>query len=1109
VGNIEQWLEQHGLGKYAQVFAENEIELGDLAELTDDDLQGLGLPLGPRRRLYKALRTNELAVSAEDAPVSTPTGEAERRQLTVMFADLVGSTELSQTLDPEDLREVNRAYQDVAKGAIEKYDGFVARYMGDGVLAYFGFPQAHEDDAERAVRAGLELAGSVSRLEGFTKLAVRVGIATGTVVVGDTIGEGASQESAVVGETPNLAARLQGIAEPNTVVLSAATRDLVMGRFELEALGARPLKGIAEPVSAYRADEVREVSRFEAASERGLTPLVGRNEELSMLLRRWSLAMEGEGQVVLVGGEPGIGKSRMTDALRQQIQAEPHRQLRYQCSPYHLNSAFYPIIDHLERAAGFVSSDPDCAKLEKLEALPGLCEKVLTVETALLASLLSLPIDRYPALEMTPQRQRTETIAVLLKQVEALARSAPVFMVFEDIHWLDPSTHELLDATVDQVSGLPVLVVLTHRPDFNPSWLDHRHVTQLSLSRLGRRDSQAMVARVAGARVLPEAVLEQIAEKTDGIPLFVEEVAKTLLESQHPPSGREAEMRREPSSTWVIPASLHDSLMARLDRLAEAKEVAQLASVLGRSFRQELLAVVSQLAEPALVRALDKLVAAGLLFRRGLEPDITYEFKHALVQDAAYGSLLRANRQLFHERVASALNDQFPERVTSEPELLAYHYTRADLPERAIPAWQQAAEAAIQRSAMLEASSHLQQGLQLVERLPKDVHRDRLELSLQSSLGPTIRATMGPSTLEAGEAFGRAYTLSREIGETQNRFRILFGLFYYDWGGGRLDTARGHAEELMHLAELEPTDEHFLVANSALGVLMWNIGQNEAAKVHLEDAVAIYDPDVHGRLVSTYGSEFGVLTHRYLGYTSLSLGFPDQALQHAEYAVTLARTQHNPVSLCYALAGGCVTLKLRRDPEYTLRWADECKAIALEQGYPTWSTYAEMSRGWARAQLGQIDEGIAEFERGIQGFQSAGIDIWRPMLRALLAELYIMGGDSKEAVHLCTEELARVTGKGEQNQFESLLRITLGDALMAQSHRAAAEKSCEAAAELAAEQNARYWELRAGIRVARHWREQGKGREAHDLLSCIYNWFTEGFDTPDLEDAKALLQQLP
>jgi class 3 adenylate cyclase len=731
--DIAAWLRELGLEQYEQAFRDNAIDVEVLPDVTDADLAGLGVLLGHRRKLLRAAATLRAPamVEREASPGEAPssplskmarTPEAERRQLTVLFCDLVGSTELAAQLDPEDMGAVLRAYQDTVAGEITRFEGHIAKYMGDGVLAYFGWPIAHEDDAERAVRAGLAVTAALTRLAppAGEPLAARVGIATGMVMVGQMIGEGAAQEQTVVGGTPNLAARLQGLAAPGSAVISQATRRLVGGLFELADLGPQCLKGFAEPIRAWRLVGISAAeSRFEAMHSAGLTPLIGREHELGLLLDRWERAKNSEGQVVLLSGEPGIGKSRITQALHERLAAEPHLRLRYHCSPYHVGSALFPVIDQLERAAGLQPEDTAEIRLDKLETVLSEVTENINEVAPVLAALLWIPTGpRYPPLNLMPEAQKARTFEVLLGQLVGLAARQPVLMVLEDAHWIDPTSAELFGLVMDRIQRLPVLLLMTFRPEFAPPWTGYTHATSLTLSRLGQRQGAQMVERLTSGKPLPPEVLEQILAKTDGVPLFVEELTKTVLESGLLADAGDHFELAGPVPALAIPATLHDSLVARLDRLAPVKEVAQIGAVIGREFPYDLLSAVAPMSANQLGDALEQLVSSELVFRRGTPPGATYTFKHALVQDAAYQSLLNSKRQQLHASIAQVLQQQFPDVGETQPEVLAQHFTEAGLGERAIAYWRRAGELAVGRSANVEAIAHLNKGLELLGTMP-------------------------------------------------------------------------------------------------------------------------------------------------------------------------------------------------------------------------------------------------------------------------------------------------------------------------------------------------------------------------------------------------------
>ncbi len=741
--DVTRWLERLGLGQYGARFRESDIEFDVLQHLTDEDLKELGVSLGHRKRVLAAIHSLSGSDPNLVGPVQeeTQADDAERRQLTIMFCDLVGSTELSQRLDPEDLREINRMYQDACKDSIEQYEGFVARYMGDGLLAYFGYPQAHEDDAERAIHAGLEIIKATAELNDSldeeVKLPVRIGIATGLVVVGDLIGEGASEESPVVGQTPNLAARLQGLAKENTIVISPQTYKLAGESFKCQSLSAHKLKGFTEPVNVWEVTAPAQASRFDVRRKKGLTPLVGREEEINLLLRRWEQLREREGQVILLSGEPGIGKSRITQTMRDRISEGPHIRLRYQCSPYHTNTAWYPIVEQLKHAAQLHRDDSVKKQLGKLEVL--LVQAARNVEEVipLFAELLSIPLDGQH-IDLPTERKKEKTLEALVAQLQGLSQHQPVFMVFEDVHWADPTSLELLGLIIDQLQQMQVLLVITFRPEFTPPWTGFGHVTFLSLNRLNRGLVTAMIERVTRGKPLPDEVREHIADKTDGIPLFVEELTKAVIESDALTEESHRYVISESVSELSVPVTLRDSLVARLDRLTCAKEVAQIASVIGREFPYDLLAALSPLSDNNLQEALTELAETGLVFSRATTPHGSFVFKHALVQDAAYESLLRSKRKELHAQVANALQIHFPERGDAEPELIALHLTKADQWEQGIVFWQLAGKRAIARSANLEAVAHFSQGLELLPDDAKTVEQTKQKLDLLLGVGEAL-----------------------------------------------------------------------------------------------------------------------------------------------------------------------------------------------------------------------------------------------------------------------------------------------------------------------------------------------------------------------------------
>jgi class 3 adenylate cyclase len=1109
---IADWLKELGMSEYTERFADNHIDESILRELTDQDLKDLGVvSLGHRRKMLRAIA--ELAGSTPGSPQPAATPEpkprdvAERRQVTVMFCDLVGSTGLAASMDPEDLREVISAYQNCVAEIARRSDGFVAKYMGDGVLVYFGYPQAHEDDAERAVRAGLELIAAVAGLKTRASLQTRVGIATGLVVVGDLIGSGEAQERGILGETPNLAARLQGIAEPNTVVIAEGTRRLLGNIFELADLGPRDLKGIVGTARAWTALRASPVeSRFEALHTTGLTALVGREEEAELLLRRWSRAKTGEGQVVLLSGEAGIGKSRLTVALLERLAIEPHTRLRYFCSPHHQDSALYPAIVQLERAAGFAREDSPDEKLAKLTALLAPAAGNAD-ELALVAELLSLP-SRAAELNLSPRRRRELLFEALLRQLGALARANPVLAIFEDAHWIDPTSRELLDLMVDRVRHLPVVLIITFRPEFEAPWGGQPHVTNLSLNRLGGRDAVALVLGLAGNTPLGSEVVAEIVERTDGVPLFVEELTKAVIERGEQDRQVGAFLSASPLPALEVPPALHASLIARLDRIGgAAREVAQIGAVLGREFSYELIEPVAQRSSAELENALSRLTEAGLLFCRGVAPNSSYLFKHALVQDAAYGTLLRARRQELHARVAAVLQADFGDLVERQPELLAHHLTGAAQTERAVAQWLAAGRFAAARLAPLEAIRHFDHGLALLGSLPEGATRDAQEVELQLARGLSLFTTEG----FVSEAAARSYTRARELAERRDDERQLFIAIYGQWqgtiGAGNVAAARPLSKKLLALTAAATTDRGLRLQahHSAWATCVFG-GEPALGREHCAAGRRLYDIEAHPSHRLLFGGhDPGVCARMKSGQAEWVLGFPDTALASAGEATDLAEQLHHPLSLELAMFHKTLLHLDRLEPELALQQLAAIELLAAEQRL-AFLYSPEVLRGGALLLQGELRDARALLRAGLQT-PSPGLGPSRHYGLVFLAQAMALSGEPAAALGLIDEAMGMMEAEGHHQYEPEFYRIR-GVALREQNDVAGSQAAFAEALRSARQRQMKAYELRAATDLARLWGEQGQREEARELLAPLYDWFTEGFDTADLKDAKALLDEL-
>ncbi|WP_298253713.1 adenylate/guanylate cyclase domain-containing protein [Bradyrhizobium sp.] len=1031
-------------------------------------------------------------------------GVAERGHLTVMFCDLVGSTALSVHLDVEDLHEVIAAYHKRAAEVVTRFGGFAARRVGDGVLVYFGYPRAHEDDPERAVRAGLALIEEIGQLESPEPLQVRLGIATGLVVVGDLVGSGGANENEVVGAVPNLAARLLSLAEPNTVVISDTTRQLIGSVFALEDLGFKELKGFTEPQRVWSVlGENRFKSRFEALRS-AETPFVDRQEETELLLRRWTQAKAGQGRAILFSGEAGIGKSRLILALRDLLGSEHFTDLHFFCSPHHQNSTLFPIINFLERAAGFGREDTPAAKLDQLEALMA-GTSAAQQDVALLADLLLLPTDRYAALERNPQRRRQQTFAALLRQITDLASERPILVIFEDIHWIDPTTQELLDIFIQQIQDMPVLLIATFRPDFSASWVDQPHVTMVTLNRLNKFDSEALVRGLAAkTTALPSDLIGEIVERADGVPLFLEEVTKTVVDA------KPVDM---PSAHWSlsVPPTLHASLIARLDRIGPvAKEIAQIGAAIGREFSYELAAKVADRPEPELNQTLGRLVEAGLIFQRGAIPRSNFLFKHGLLQDAAYSTLLRDRRRRLHARIAGAIEETFPELAESQPEVIARHRTEAGSRKQAAIYWQRAGELALRRSAGSEALKHFSSALGLLEGMPDATERWRQELDVRLGLGTALIIARGFRTAghEIVDHYARAVTLGRGLGGTDRKlFRAMWGNWYTKIITGQTEQALGMANELVILAEQLADRDLLLEAYHSRWANSHVLGLNSSVIADIERGLQIYDAERHHAHAYDYGGhDTGVCAYAHGAVTRWVMGFPEKAIEMAESALELGYRLRHPPSLAHAAWWSAALRQLLRDPKPCREYAELTIRIGREQGSNMF-VVCPLLLGWCIFESGQTSEGLERMEDAVGATRQSVRRFYYDYELLVFAESLLKADEPVRARQVVQEAFdTMATSRGRL--FEAEAYRLSGACLAYQKDHAEAERLLLRAIDTAEQQGAPAFKLRAGMTLARLWRDQKRMEAAHDLLWQIYDQFEEGRGTSDLREAKALLNEL-
>jgi class 3 adenylate cyclase/predicted ATPase len=1117
---IADWLAQEGLSKYRSAFAESGIGFDILPDLTEADLATMGIALGDRKRLLRAIaglrRTTSSSSDAGQAGAQAPAAQAQeswRRHLTVLFCDLVGSTAMSQRLDPEDVSDVIRDFQDTCIGTIVRSSGYVARLMGDGILAYFGFPQATEHDAQSAVRVGLEMVAKMAWLrtpEG-EQLHVRIGIATGlVVVVGETSIVGAPREMSVVGTTPNLASRLQNLAEADTVLISDSTRELLGEMFDCEDGGLHEIKGLDDPVRVWRVlDERRNESRFDATRSHNLAQLIGRTSELAQLSELWQKARKGVGQVALLSGEAGIGKSRLCRALLDETKDDPHHSIRYQCSPHHTQSPLHPIIAQLERAANFEREDDPDVRLAKLARLLNDGGGKGGLSIPLFAALLSIPAEhRYTRPALSPAILRKQTIEALVDRILALAASKPVLLVMEDLHWIDPTTLEFLGLCLDKSKNAPVLALLTFRPEFEPPWTPGPNVSAIGVHRLKDEEVIALIDGVTAGRKLPSNVYEQIIRRTDGVPLFVEELTRAVVESDGPSEDRDPTARSASLPSFVIPATLQETLTARLDRVPSAREVAQVAAALGREFSFQLLSEVTQLPSEQLSATLALLADIDMIHGGRGTPEGHYVFKHALVQGVAYETMLRAKRRPLHARIAEVVQQSFQDIAATQPELVAHHLTEAQLPAQAVEWWRRAGERNVQASANAEAIDHFLKALQLIRTVPETVERLQQELALEIALGGALIATRGLATHDVVEVFARARELSERVGAGTEFFRVLWGQWLNCSSRAEYQTARDLAQQCLSVAERASDPVLLVQAHYAVGAGCCASGRFAEAVTHLDQALAGYDHERRTTSANTFGQDPGVGSLIFTGYALWFLGYPEQAQKKIEEGLVLAQKLAHPPTSATAAAFGALVQQLCRNIRAVEALAGQAIDLSTRHGLPYMRAMGSILAGWAMTQGDRIDPGIAQMSPGIEALRATGAVALIGHFSCLLAEGHaaagkpeeglrvLMGADPSRALAL-SSELARLRG-------ELLLQAANGS----REAQDQAEPCFLEALRISREQKAKSMELRAALSLGRLRIRQGRRTDAKAALSGIFNSFTEGFDTPDLRDALKLLREL-
>ena len=1103
--NLAEWLEALEMEAYLPLFHANEVDFETLLILSDADLKELGLPFGPRKRLLGALAEHRRRQTPANASAAEPrvAEGLERRHLTVLFCDMVGFTDLAGRVDAETLQNIIKTYENDCSECIERFGGHILHCLGDGIVALFGFPVAHEDDAERSIRSSFRIIDTLSKVPvpEVGRLRVRAGIASGLVVV-------SASENRAIGETLNIASRLQGIADPDTVVITEEVRTLAGGSFDYTDLGETSLKGVARTIRIFRVLGPRTVgSRFEAAARSGPVPMVGRAEEMSRLLGGWEEARSGRGRLFLLSGEPGIGKSRLTATLRESVEGSGFRVLSFQCSPHYGDSAFYPILEALERVLDWQQVPHGNERLDRLESfLAGQYGRPLE-DVRMIGTLFSLPCqDRYGALSLTPQRRHEATIHAFVDLFEAVSRTQAALVVFEDLHWSDPSTLEVLDHLVKRLPKMALQVVATARQEFTFRWDRCPQAAILTIGRLRAEDIESLVAGITVRHIFPAGLMDQIVARTDGVPLFVEELTRALLESSEASEAGRGRPR-DPSDA-EIPATLRDLLMARLDRVAEAKEIAQIGAVLGREFSHELISAVAPMSRLELETGLERLLAAGLAFRKGTPPDAVYQFKHALIQDAAYDSLLKSRRKELHGIIATVLEERFPGLRESKPELLAHHHTEAGTPSEAIRYWHRAGDVAMRRFAHREAAAHLRRGLRLVELLPPGPDRDLREVELRTLLGPAVVARQGWAASEIGNLLEPALALARNLKHRQSYLPTLHGLWVNSLTLGRLARSRDWANEMLATAREASDSELEICGHRAAMTSCFWLGDLKSARSHGDVIRQLYDPARHGHIAKLTNSDpltgDGIYRSQYLWM----MGFPDQARAACESNHEHARRLNHPFDLAFALTLGSQVYEFRGESSRLLECAEEGERVGREHGVPVMSeVLAEISKGVGLLRSDRIPSSVLQLRTAVERLVGTGQRIWVSYIRAVLGEALGRDGKPTEGLRLVEESLAQIEAQEERPHFAEVVRLR-GWLLELLGSTEEAESEYLRSLEFSRSQGARSWELRAALSLSRLLVFRGNPAAALELLEPVHSWFTEGFQTRDLRESATLLTQL-